>query len=234
MSSFREQLTFSGEAKCDEFKPNWLKPDMCIDCYHKLLVHTSQAVKNEGHIKAAMEYSDTGTPSTVIAIAPGRSLFLGGLNSVLNTPFLREKNVKGVVNTAANLGMFGPKWGEGVDRAKEMGAEFHELNWADSVRQVVKPEVLNEAIRFIHRKLYAEKVSVLVNCAQGKSRSSTIVVAYLMVCNGESYESTLEMVQKARMMAEPNINFKKQLIEWSKSEKFSKIYEYINNSAQSV
>lgn len=229
MSSFRDQVTFSGENKCAEFEPNRLKPDMCINCYHKLLTHTSEAVKEDLQIKAAMEYSDAGKPSLIFTLDNGHSLFLGGFKSVLNTPFLERNNVRGIVNTAANLSMFGPKWNEGVSRAKEKGVEFLELNWVDSVKQVVDPQVLAEAVKFIHTRL--EKCSVLVNCAQGKSRSATVVVAYMMLLNGESYDDSLEGVRKGRMMADPNPNFKKQLLEWQKSDDFRQLREYVSSSS---
>jgi len=56
----------------------------------------------------------------------------------------------------------------------------------------------------------AHKSNVLIHCMAGVSRSTTIVMAYLMAHNGLSFSDALQLVQKKRNIAYPN-SFQKQL-----------------------
>ena len=49
--------------------------------------------------------------------------------------------------------------------------------------------------------------AILVHCQQGRSRSVTIVVAYLMEKNGWGFDEALAYVQARRPIAEPNMSF---------------------------
>ncbi len=72
-----------------------------------------------------------------------------------------------------------------------------------------KEQIINyllPAIEFIDR---AEKC--YVHCRAGVSRSSTIVIGYIMLVNKMSYESAREFVGQKRNVIEPNENFVKQL-----------------------
>ena len=72
-----------------------------------------------------------------------------------------------------------------------------------------KEQIINyllPAIEFIDR---AEKC--YVHCRAGVSRSSTIVIGYIMLINKMSYESAREFVGQKRNVIEPNENFVKQL-----------------------
>lgn len=72
-----------------------------------------------------------------------------------------------------------------------------------------KEKIINyllPAIEFIDR---ADKC--FVHCRAGVSRSSTIVIGYLMLVNKMSYESAREFVGKKRNVIEPNENFVQQL-----------------------
>ena len=62
----------------------------------------------------------------------------------------------------------------------------------------------------IHKMRVKEGKSVLVHCAQGKSRSTTLVLAYLMVLNRTNLK-TPKSCETKRRMAEPNKNFMKRL-----------------------
>lgn len=56
---------------------------------------------------------------------------------------------------------------------------------------------------------------------QGKSRSATAVIAYLMACyqgEGVGFEEGLQIVQSQRKMAEPNPTFAKLLQRFEKSD----------------
>lgn len=55
------------------------------------------------------------------------------------------------------------------------------------------------------------KPTVLVHCQKGRSRSATIVMAYLMYCNGWSVAETMQYVQRRRPTVEPNIGFMEEL-----------------------
>lgn len=54
---------------------------------------------------------------------------------------------------------------------------------------------------------------VLVHCFQGKSRSSTIVIGYLMLCQGKTLREAYEVTKRARPMICPNDGFKWQLMQ---------------------
>ncbi|KAF2789167.1 tyrosine protein phosphatase 3 [Melanomma pulvis-pyrius CBS 109.77] len=59
---------------------------------------------------------------------------------------------------------------------------------------------------------------VFIHCAMGKSRSATMVVAYLMWKYGRTWEEALEQLCEGRPVCDPNIGFKEQSVyqEWLK------------------
>ena len=69
---------------------------------------------------------------------------------------------------------------------------------------------LPEAIAFI-QAAHNEGQNVLVHCAAGISRSSTVACAYLMVKHNMDFDSTLKYVRQSRPIATPNAGFQQQL-----------------------
>ncbi|XP_074381978.1 dual specificity protein phosphatase 1-like [Apium graveolens] len=59
--------------------------------------------------------------------------------------------------------------------------------------------------------------NVLVHCFVGRSRSVTIVVAYLIKKHGMSYSEALQHVKSKRAIASPNSGFLLQLQNFEKS-----------------
>ena len=194
-ASFFRQLTFSGENANPLFVPNRFKPDMGEDG-RKITSYHRYAVKEELHAKAAVETACASTPSVVVEAAvvvetkdegsattrtaggTGGAVYQGGFKVVGNARFLRDKKVSLVVNTARNLGDFFPKFNRMVASAKAGGAEFLELGWLDDERQVVSADDLSRAVRAVHAARQ-KGGSVVVHCAQGRSRSGTVSVAYV-------------------------------------------------------
>ncbi|CBI16806.3 unnamed protein product, partial [Vitis vinifera] len=57
---------------------------------------------------------------------------------------------------------------------------------------------------------------VLVHCCQGVSRSSSLVIAYLMWREGQSFEGAFQYVKAARGVTNPNMGFACQLLQCQK------------------
>lgn len=57
---------------------------------------------------------------------------------------------------------------------------------------------------------------VLVHCCQGVSRSTSLVIAYLMWRNGQSFEDAFQYVKSARGVTNPNMGFACQLLQCQK------------------
>ena len=70
-------------------------------------------------------------------------------------------------------------------------------------------EYLEECIAFISE--FSEITNVLVHCYAGMSRSTTIVIAYLMKLYRWGYDATLHFVKFKRVIANPNEGFANQL-----------------------
>jgi len=72
-------------------------------------------------------------------------------------------------------------------------------------------DVFDEAHKFINMARDNKK-GVLVHCARGVSRSSTVVIAYLMKENGWRFSEAFRFVANKRPMIRPNKGFVEQLM----------------------
>ncbi|GFP88316.1 protein-tyrosine-phosphatase mkp1 [Phtheirospermum japonicum] len=57
---------------------------------------------------------------------------------------------------------------------------------------------------------------VFVHCCHGVSRSTSLVIAYLMWKNGQNFDDAFEFVKKARGVTNPNVGFACQLLQCQK------------------
>ncbi|XP_069758233.1 dual specificity protein phosphatase 22-A isoform X2 [Narcine bancroftii] len=74
-------------------------------------------------------------------------------------------------------------------------------------------QYFKECIKFIHESRI-NGGGCIVHCLAGVSRSTTMVVAYLMTVTDYSWEECLFAVKSVRSYANPNINFQQQLQEF--------------------
>lgn len=61
-----------------------------------------------------------------------------------------------------------------------------------------------------------QKGRVFVHCCQGVSRSTSLVIAYLMWREGQSFETAFQQVKAARGVTNPNMGFASQLLQCQK------------------
>jgi protein-tyrosine phosphatase len=116
-----------------------------------------------------------------------------------------------------------------VEKAKsELKIEFLELNWEDTESWIITDESLRECVLFIDTGLKSGG-SVLVHCAQGKSRSSTAVVAYVMVKELMTLSESMSLVKDKHKMAEPNPHFMNRLAQFEKSQLLQDLRIQINS-----
>lgn len=79
---------------------------------------------------------------------------------------------------------------------------------------------LPAAVSLIHETMQAGR-SVLVFCADGRSRSAAIIIAYLMYVKRQSYSSAFALLRLKRDGVRPNFGFTKQLLLFEKELRLS-------------
>ena len=140
----------------------------------------------------------------------------------INRDWIKETNVRLILNTAKGMeSILGPKFERGIVKRKEScpDAEILELLMDDALQQKLDIEDLRQTASRILASLKSG-FSVLVHCMQGKSRSSTVVVATLCLEWRRPVMEVLAFVKEKRNMAEPNINFMTQLIKMEANGEF--------------
>ncbi|GLT78433.1 hypothetical protein SLA2020_499690 [Shorea laevis] len=131
-------------------------------------------------------------------------LFLGSIGAANNKNALKSSNITHVLTVASSL------------------RPAHTNDFVYKVIPVLDKEDTNitqyfdECFDFID-EAKRRGGGVLVHCFVGRSRSVTIVVAYLMKKRGMSPSQALEYVKSKRPQAAPNSGFLSQLQEFEKS-----------------
>ena len=135
------------------------------------------------------------------AIIPG--IFLGSCGAANNKEGIEATGVTHVLCVANNL----------LDEVKTSTATLHlkylEISIEDKPGCMIT-EIFPECFKFIDLAL-AGGGKVLVHCFQGKSRSSSVVIGYLMNKKGMLFQQSLEFVKSKRAVIAPNIGFALQL-----------------------
>jgi protein-tyrosine phosphatase len=132
------------------------------------------------------------------------NVYLGSLRTVQNMAAVMQMNVTHVLTCGRNLRtpFFPPPIKQlvlDVDDSEEENMNVH----------------FSRAISFIEESV-AQHGTCIVHCFAGVSRSATVVVAYLMKRSHIRFEQALAFVQEQRPAANPNPNFRRQLVDFER------------------
>lgn len=132
-------------------------------------------------------------------------LYLGNINSAEDIPNLQKFNIKAVLTAAAGTNL----------RYQKSDISDHKIIPAEDIESYNLSVYFKDGVEFIEKNL--QQTNVLVHCFAGVSRSSTMVIAYLMKNKKMNYAKVLAEVRGKRSCVYPNNGFAKQLIAYEKS-----------------
>eukprot|EP01095_Lingulamoeba_sp_RSL-Kostka_P008648 TRINITY_DN2928_c0_g1_i1.p1 TRINITY_DN2928_c0_g1~~TRINITY_DN2928_c0_g1_i1.p1 ORF type:complete len:262 (+),score=82.06 TRINITY_DN2928_c0_g1_i1:233-1018(+) len=228
-----KQINFTGTRDCDEFIPF---PDIpaflksrgkCKNCSGGLINEHKAEVVQDKDIEKYLHHMATKFPGNHI-ITPENmgKLYLGG-SSACKYDFLKQNDILNVINTAGAYGKFQPVFKKRVDKLIKGYEDLDPINvynieWDDSSEQELEGfgDAIKQAIDYL-----SSKSNTLIHCAQGVSRSSTLVIAVLYILNPPeilskynlneddqlSIDQILKFVKDKRAVVFPNNGFMKQL-----------------------
>ncbi|XP_055360256.1 dual specificity phosphatase 29-like [Betta splendens] len=134
-------------------------------------------------------------------------IYIGDMHAAKDKSALRDHGVTHVLNAAH--GGFGVNTGPGFYR--DTGITYHGVEAFDAPSFNLSP-FFYPAAGFIRNALSSSAGKVLVHCAMGLSRSSSLVLAYLMIHEGMTLADATRAVGANRNVC-PNEGFLQQLRE---------------------
>jgi len=145
----------------------------------------------------------------VLASQPGMGGLLIGSKLACTEAAVMQHNVGAIVQTAKELEVIYPAVRRALAQLELAGAvAILRLGWDDDIHFNVGTNIA-EAVAWIHARR-REGANVLVNCAQGKSRSATLVIAYLLCADPArfpTFQTAFDFLHGCRAVCDPNPAF---------------------------
>jgi len=130
-------------------------------------------------------------------------LYLGSHDNATNKQQLKDLGISCILNMAAEL-----------ENAYPNDFKYFNCKLDDLSTESLNTH-LQEALKFID-EAKSSSSKVLVHCAMGISRSSSVVIAYIMRERGFTFEQAKAFVKSQRSCIQPNPGFSKQLLDFEK------------------
>jgi len=131
------------------------------------------------------------------------NLYLGSDEQAQSLHWLKSKGITDVINCAKELPNYFPKH-----------FNYFRLDWDDTPDQFIKKKI-EEAHSFVKEK--SANARVFVHCYAGISRSSSVIIYFLMREHNMTFSQALHYVKQRRPIVDPNPGFGDQLIHLQKS-----------------
>lgn len=177
-------------------------------------------------ITASAVEINSENPKKIIYIGP--SLEAVDTNKIIS--YFKDKNIKFVLNTAM-----------------ECRFCYHDIKditykkiYADDSTSQDMTQYFDSVSKFIDFA-FDNDSNVYLNCAAGISRSSTLLIAYLMKKNNMEFTDAYKYVKVRRYIIKPNISFIQQLKEYEKllesqlnNKDLESFYNIDNSSAEDI
>jgi protein-tyrosine phosphatase len=128
-------------------------------------------------------------------------LYIGNMHDAQQIIALKNMGIHSIINVTRDV----------KDNLKYGGINRFRIPIDDTPRVDIS-YYFQDAIDFIERAR-ENNDKVLVHCVMGISRSVTIVLAYLMIVCGYTYEDAFDYVKSIRPIINPNIGFRAKLLE---------------------
>ena len=130
-------------------------------------------------------------------IMPG--IFLGSINSSYDLDVLKSKGITHIISAIL-----------GYDPAFPEDFKYLIVNALDSENNNIS-DVFESCNDFINDALFENNGKVLIHCMAGRSRSATILAAYIIETYGMDVDNVLSLLRNKRKIVEPNSSFLRQL-----------------------
>lgn len=127
-------------------------------------------------------------------------IFVGSLSAAVSLEFHQENKLTHVLSILSSLDVKFPE---------DVKVKHLMVNCKDRPTENIL-HILPSCMDFL-KKAVEENGSILVHCASGVSRSVAVCAAYLMIEQKYTFKDALNLIQSHRMLANPNLGFKKQL-----------------------
>ncbi|KAJ3430117.1 dual specificity protein phosphatase [Anaeramoeba flamelloides] len=136
-------------------------------------------------------------------------LWLGSLPTANNKDLLKILNIKRIINLAIEVE---DEQNLDLDLYSKLGIEHFSIPFDDQVNVDIT-RIVDKVADVINEK----DSKILVHCRLGVSRSSTVIIYYLMKYHNLRYQEAYDWVKSCRSLIDPNPGFVKQLKELEKN-----------------
>lgn len=176
----------------------------CAECAFEIFDHAPAEV-DEVDLQQVVDVCAETTPTVIL---PGE-LLVGNFRAAVAECRRDERVV--VINCAGRgLHSFLPKTEEAFE-ALRRAQRLLDLEWRDDPAFIIDVPELMSALRWAVRHVNAGR-PLVVNCAQGKSRSGAAATAYVMATRDLAAADALAFVRERRPFVQPNPGFMAQLV----------------------
>jgi len=143
-------------------------------------------------------------------------LYIGSVLQASDKKWLKDHHITHIVNAAQELNNFYPK--EFV---------YLNLNFDDIRQQSLFPDI-DLAYKFITDSI-GKGGTVLVHCHAGISRSSSVVIYFIMRVKGWNFDQALSYLRQKHPRAHPNSGFVSQLQDYGTNQSEKKLFTQNRN-----